>query len=162
MITKTCTKCGQELPADYEHFPTDPRNHDGLRSCCRPCARNACNASKTKHRGCPPGPIGRPRKAPASPMDRPKGKDGPDKPHRSADYHAIMDRAEPPVSSRIIGLDWARRVVPETYIPTCDCGCGRHLPSYVPVVRVGAMIYRKGHQPQKVENHIDDFSNMIR
>lgn len=36
-LTKICTKCGKELPADTEHFGVDKRKSSGLRYSCKGC-----------------------------------------------------------------------------------------------------------------------------
>lgn len=42
--TKTCTKCGRDLPRSAEHFAVDKMRPGGLTSACRAC-RNAASAA---------------------------------------------------------------------------------------------------------------------
>ena len=37
--TKTCPKCGRDLPFDYYHFPKDKNYPSGYRNICRECDR---------------------------------------------------------------------------------------------------------------------------
>ena len=36
-LPKTCSKCGKEYPATYNHFYKDHRSKDGLRNDCKQC-----------------------------------------------------------------------------------------------------------------------------
>ena len=45
---KTCTKCGKSYPATTEHFYSQKRSSDGLKSECKYCSREARNKSYNK------------------------------------------------------------------------------------------------------------------
>lgn len=46
--TKRCPKCGQDKPADREHFYNDSRSKTGLSSWCKNCQNQATKRSKKK------------------------------------------------------------------------------------------------------------------
>lgn len=50
MEFKTCTKCGQSLPATMEFFYRDPKNHDGLRLWCKVCTIASSRAWIDSHK----------------------------------------------------------------------------------------------------------------
>lgn len=49
IIEKTCTRCGQNKPADLKHFPASKKNKDGLNSWCRKCYREKSAAWSAKN-----------------------------------------------------------------------------------------------------------------
>jgi len=62
MTTKTCTKCGRELPATKEYYPRKSESRDGFQSSCKDCQseynqrpeRKAANRKyQCKHVQCP-------------------------------------------------------------------------------------------------------------
>lgn len=50
-MLKTCKRCFEELPADFENFPMDVRNSDGLSSYCKQCAKLASMKTRAKYKG---------------------------------------------------------------------------------------------------------------
>lgn len=48
---KVCTKCGQALPADLEHFSRHKQGRDGLRPRCKTCCRQATLEWERANRG---------------------------------------------------------------------------------------------------------------
>jgi len=48
MELKTCTKCGESYPATTEHFYSQKRSSDGLKSECKYCSREARNKSYSR------------------------------------------------------------------------------------------------------------------
>ncbi len=60
--TKTCRRCGQNKPADEDHFGSDKRAHDGLGATCSECkssqASRARKATGQKSKTASPRPKG--------------------------------------------------------------------------------------------------------
>ena len=51
MNTKACCRCGQDLPADAEHFTRDAKKPEGIANRCRECARLASRRWKVSGKG---------------------------------------------------------------------------------------------------------------
>lgn len=49
ILSKVCTKCGDECPVTLEYFPSDKRHNDGLQSRCRKCCRQATRKYHQQH-----------------------------------------------------------------------------------------------------------------
>lgn len=49
METKTCTRCGKELPADTEHFYRTTRNKSGLYPHCKQCHAEMTRRWRVEH-----------------------------------------------------------------------------------------------------------------